>query len=340
MEQRVLTAGRLLDEAGNLREAGYATSLARVYDRRDIRARKSRIKEWDYFYIGGDQYGTALTVADNSYMTMVSFSLMDFTAGTAVTASDIRLLTRKRIALPSASFGGDIRYESDRAAFVLAEGTDSWTLRGRIKRFNKAGEDFACAYEIEKYEGDTMTIATPFRKRRHFYYNQKINCLSAEGFFSVGGERREHAGLGVLDWGRGVWTYRNTWYWASLSCMADGVPFGFNLGYGFGDTSAATENMVFYGHKAHKLGEVGFEIPRSGRRYEYLTPWRIADTEGRLELTFTPILDRASDTNALVIRSDQHQVFGRFSGRAVLDDGKEILIKDKTGFAERVYNKW
>jgi hypothetical protein len=22
---------------------------------------------------------------------------------------------------------------------------------------------------------------------------------------------------GVLDWGRGVWTYSNTWYWASMS---------------------------------------------------------------------------------------------------------------------------
>ncbi len=49
----------------------------------------------------------------------------------------------------------------------------------------------------------------------------------------------------VLDWGRGVWTYKNTWYWGSASGLVDGVPFGFNIGYGFGDTSAASENMLF-----------------------------------------------------------------------------------------------
>ena len=44
----------------------------------------------------------------------------------------------------------------------------------------------------------------------------------------------------ILDWGRGVWTYKNTWYWSSATGEIDGVPFGFNLGYGFGDTSKAT----------------------------------------------------------------------------------------------------
>ena len=57
-------------------------------------------------------------------------------------------------------------------------------------------------------------------------------------------------------------------------------------------------------------------------------------------MEFQPILDRASCINAIVIKSDQHQVFGRFSGKAILDDGKEILVKNLTGFAEKVYNRW
>ena len=51
--------------------------------------------------------------------------------------------------------------------------------------------------------------------------------------------------FGVLDWGPGVWTYHNTWYWGSASGQVEGVPFGWNIGYGFGDTSAASENMLF-----------------------------------------------------------------------------------------------
>ena len=35
-----------------------------------------------------------------------------------------------------------------------------------------------------------------------------------------------------------------------------------------------------------------------------------------------------------------HQVFGRFNGTAVLDDGTVIEVKDMIGFAEKVHNKW
>ena len=145
----------------------------------------------------------------------------------------------------------------------------------------------------------------------------------------------------VLDWGRGVWTYSNTWYWGSASGYIEGVPFGMNLGYGFGDTSAASENMLFYDGQAHKLANVAFDISRKADGGDdFLKPWAVRDDEGRLDLTFTPILDRASRTSVVVIESDQHQVFGRFDGRAVLDDGTVLEIQNLIGFAEKVKNRW
>ena len=50
--------------------------------------------------------------------------------------------------------------------------------------------------------------------------------------------------------------------------MVGGVQFGFNNGYGFGDTSRATENMLFYDRTAHKLDQVQFHIPPD----DYLKP--------------------------------------------------------------------
>ena len=41
-----------------------------------------------------------------------------------------------------------------------------------------------------------------------------------------------------------------------------------------------------------------------------------------------------------LIISDQHEVFGGFTGCAILDDGTEIRVKDFPGFAEKVENKW
>ena len=117
-------------------------------------------------------------------------------------------------------------------------------------------------------------------------------------------------------------------------------PSAGTIGYGFGDTSAASENMLFYGGRAHKLGQVTFHIPMAGKREDYLAPWRFTSDDGRFEMDFAPILDRAACTDVKLIKSDQHQVFGLFTGKAVLDDGKVIEIKDFPGFAEKVINKW
>ena len=72
--QHLLSAGKLLDEHGHLCEAGYATSLVKEYDRRDIRAAAHRIKEWDYYLVYNNDFGVALTIDDNSYMGLLSAS--------------------------------------------------------------------------------------------------------------------------------------------------------------------------------------------------------------------------------------------------------------------------
>lgn len=184
-----------------------------------------------------------------------------------------------------------------------------------------------------------MVIATPFDAPRAFYYNQKINCMPASGVMTLGSRRFEFApetSFGTLDWGRGVWTYDNTWYWGNGNGIVNGKPFGFNIGYGFGNTSAASENLLLYGGVAHKLSRVQFNIPEES----FLKPWTFSSDDGRFEMDFVPVIDRVARTNALIIESDQHQVFGRFTGRAVLDDGTALELKDFLGFAEKVRNRY
>ncbi len=113
--------------------------------------------------------------------------------------------------------------------------------------------------------------------------------------------------------------------------------FGFNIGHGFGDTTAASENMLFHDGVAHKLDRVHFHLPRD--TYDG-APWRFTSNDERFEMEFEPILDRAADVNALLVRSTQHQVFGRFTGSVVLDDGTRLEIENLLGFAEEVRNRW
>ena len=110
--------------------------------------------------------------------------------------------------------------------------------------------------------------------------------------------------------------------------MLDDVSFGFNLGYGFSDRSCASENAIIYDRRIHKLDEVVFTIPPSS----YTDPWTITSNDNRFEMKFKPVVDRTSNINLLLVKSIQHQVFGYFTGTAVLDDGTKLEIKDFPGF--------
>ena len=139
----------------------------------------------------------------------------------------------------------------------------------------------------------------------------------------------------TLDWGRGVWTYDNTWYWGNGNGKVEGKSFGFNLGYGFGDDSAASENVIYYDAKLHKLERVEFI-----HQDDYLAPWTITSSDGRFEGTFIPIIDRCALTDLKIIKSDQHQVFGYLNAHVVLDSEEIIEVKNLLCFFERVHNKF
>ena len=341
MQHEITRVIPLLDRHGDLTEPGFAKKLLPVYRRRDVRAGRSRIKEWDYYLISNGRVALALTVADNGYMGMDSVSLLDLEEGWEITKSPMSVLPMGALHMPESSVQGDVRHGGK--GHSLAFENDGGGRRVLTARMDGFGPEGALSAEIELTDEpeESMVICTPFDKPGHFYFNQKINCMRARGQVRYGSRLYTFdpaESFAVLDWGRGVWTYHNTWYWGSASYHIDGVPFGFNLGYGFGDTSAATENMLFYGGRAHKLNHVRFHIP--GEEKDFLSPWYFSSDNGRFEMNFVPVLDRASCTDFKVLKSDQHQVFGRFSGRAVLDDGTVLEVKDLTGFAEKVENKW
>ena len=338
MQHEITQNGPLLNANGTLREPGWARSLLLDYRRADVKAGKLRIKEWDYYIITNDSFGVALTIADNSYMGLISASVLEFEKPWEQTTTVLTAFPMGKYGLPETSSAGDTLYGDKRVQMAFQVQPGERRLSCRFARF--LGED---ALELEltlaQPPMDSMVIATPFDAPRAFYYNQKINCMPASGVMTLGRRRFEFApetSFGTLDWGRGVWTYDNTWYWGNGNGIVNGKPFGFNIGYGFGNTSAASENLLLYGGVAHKLSRVQFNIPEES----FLKPWTFSSEDGHFEMDFVPVIDRAARTNALIIESDQHQVFGRFTGRAVLDDGTALELKDFLGFAEKVRNRY
>lgn len=341
--QKKLSEGELLDSNGNLTEAGYATSLVKVYDRKKIKAGKTRIKEWDYYLIYNRQFGVALTVDDNSYMGLVSISFLDFVNKTEKTVSPMTILPMGRTNLPATSKSGVTEFHNKRCFFSFKVEDGKRILLARMDNFDQ-GKPIRMKIILTEEPDDSMVIATPFDKPGYFYYNQKIIGMRAKGTVEYLDQKyvfNPEDSFGLLDWGRGVWTYENTWYWSAMQGISDGHVLGFNLGYGFGDTSAASENMIFYDGQSSKLEQIKFHIPGEDEgKDDYLLPWKFTSSDHRLLLDFTPILDRSAYTSAGIVLSDQHQVFGWFDGYVVLDSGKKVMIKHMLGFAEKVRNKW
>lgn len=329
----------LLREDGSLTEPGWSRRLLQTYDRSRIRAPKFRIKEWDYYLVLNEDFAGAFTLSDDGYIGLQSVSLLNFKEGWEHTETILNAFPMGKMKLPETSKKGDTVYRDKRLYMEFRVRDGRRSIHCRFKNFYQ-GKPFACDIVLAQPPMDTMVIATPWKeKRTAFYYNQKINCMRASGSMTFDGRKYEFSpetDFGTLDWGRGVWTYDNRWYWGSGNTVINGKPFGFNIGYGFGDTTAASENILFYDGKSHKLDDVEFHIPKDS----YMKPWTFTSSDGRFEMDFVPVLDRAARTAAVVIESDQHQVFGRMSGRAVLDDGTVLNVKDLMCFAEEVHNRY
>ena len=340
MRNHEVTGARdLLDERGNLAEPGWSRRLVQKYSRGGIRAPKWRIKEWDYYLVMGRDFAGAFTISDDGYIGLQSVSLLFLgDRPWEHTETVLNAFPMGRLKLPSDSSSGDTAYADRRLQMRFSPGNGQRRITCHFERFWK-DKPFDCDITLAQPDMDSMVIATPWDRNRRFYYNQKINCMRASGWMEYDGVRYAFdpsVDFGTLDWGRGVWTYDNTWYWGSGNADIGGVPFGFNIGYGFGNTRAATENALFYGGKVHKLDDVTFHIPEDG----YMKPWKFSASDGRFEMDFVPVLDRAAKIDFKLLVSDQHQVFGRMSGRAILDDGTAIAIRDVLCFAEKVHNRY
>ena len=347
MEHEVTKRQLLLTPSGTVAEPGWARTPVWDYNRDCIKAPWFRRKEWDYYLFTTDTFAIAFTISDLGYIGMLSASYIDLVNATEHTESELLMLPRgKKFGLGVSTADAHASCSTKRLNMTFENTADGRRIVCDFKNFNKeTGADFRAELTVKEPDMEAVYIATPWKEKpTAFYYNCKMNCLTAEGFVEYGDIRQTvtHENCsGVLDWGRGVWTYDNTWFWGTGSGRLAGEPFGLNLGYGFSDRSSASENGIYYRGKIHKLEEVTFNIPvgADGKK-QFMKEWTVNSSDGRLKSVFRPILDRSSFMDFKLIISDQHQVFGRLTGTFVTDDGETVEFKDFICALEVVRNKY
>lgn len=333
MEKELMERGPVLDRRGRA-IAGFSRRSTQVYDRKAVKALPWRLKEWDFYQVSNSHLCLQFTIGHASYAGQVSLMLFDFQK------KEMIVDLSRILALPFGSLHMPADAEKDGTLTYEKNGIRMSFKTSRVQRILTCKwKDVEAEIYLKRRNPDSLVINLPFDESVHaFYYNQKINCMTAEGYVRCGKEKycfEAVDSFGIFDWGRGVWPFHNEWYWSNGSGYMEGELFGFNLGCGFGNTDTASENMLFYRGKSHKLGKVDFKLGG-----EYMQPWHIADREGRLDLTLTPVFDRTTRIKLLWVNNCCHQMFGSFAGKAVLDDGTELAVKNVVSFAEHAVNNW
>lgn len=344
MQTELTHPGNLLNQDGSLAQVGWSRQplldcnleQTRFYALRGLQ--RFRIKRWDYYAIFTPKRFFSATIADLGYAGNIFVYTIDFQSG-QIHEEGLVIPLGKGILLPRNSTAGDASFSNDKVSldFRLADGqrhlSVSWPdfHEGR-------GIDAEISLELPS-DHESMNIVIPIGRQR-FYYNHKINCLPASGRLKYGDLEEEldpGSSLGSLDWGRGVWEYSSVWKWASASgFLPGGGTVGLNLGYGFGDNSAATENALILNGTVHKLDQVEFYYDPKN----YMKPWQFRDNQGRVALTLTPFTERVAQTNLGIIFSEVHQMFGYYSGHVIDDSGDQFEIDGLIGFAEDHTARW
>ncbi|HEY3314780.1 MAG TPA: DUF2804 domain-containing protein [Bacillota bacterium] len=350
MERELTVPVFLCDSRGNLNPEAVGWSRRPLHDC-NLSAHWPRKKRWDYWCVTSDEYLFSVTLSNLDYAGLAFVYFHDFAGGRFIEKTVMKPLGAG-CAL-GRTVGEPVRFEGRGLRFSIEpDPAGASVTRIRVESPDFGGLRLAAALVVEHPAGhETMNAVIPWSRSR-FQFTSKHQALPAEGVVTLGGgggtgpgagtalEARFPAGssFACLDFGRGVWPYSSAWNWASFSALVDGLPVGVNLGGRWTDGTGYTENAIVAGGRLSKLPEkVTFAYdPR-----DFIRPWSIR-TEGseRVDLLFEPFYERIARSDLLVVRSEIHQMIGRFSGTLAMDDGRRIAIDKAVGCTEDHRARW
>ena len=334
MQYEITASTPLLLSDGSLGAKGYARKMHIQYNREKAKGFPLKLKEWNFYQIQCGSHVLQLTLGHVSYICSVNAALMDISTG-----EKWELGTMKPMYIPK------LDLNPEKESMVSFEDKDV-SLSFQVTKEKRILKVSGCSQKYRKVdieiqldnhpENEKMVISTPFAKREQFYLNYKENYYCGTGYVCYDDKKVSFDGCtGLLDWGRGIWPYKHEWFWGNLTSQLDGVPFGFNIGWGFGDLKMATENMVFYNKKAYKLGTL--KVIRDEN--DYMQPWTLTDEENGFLLSFQPLWDNYTENKMVVVDTHCNQVFGKCSGHFRTESG-ELEFHDILAFIEHAVNRW
>jgi hypothetical protein len=179
---------------------------------------------------------------------------------------------------------------------------------------------------------EPMVVSLLFSENRSMYAYKAMGAV--RGDIVVGGRHSvfdpaRTSGI-VCDF-KGFYPYRMYSIWcSSLGFDADQRRYGFSLGENqTRETYKNNENALWVEGRLTPLPPVRITCPEGPE-----SGWIIQDTEGMVDLSFTPVLPAENGLNVLFIRAEQYTCLGLFNGFLLNSKGEQLQIHNFWGLGE------
>jgi hypothetical protein len=306
-----------------------------------------RRKRWDYWAILAGDLVVSAVYADVDYLGLADVWWVDLSSGRSG-GRGIVAPGARGLSLPDVPAAAPLRVRRRHLELDISDDSTGTThLRATWRE--RDGAPGRLDAEVALPSGhESLNVVIPWDDRR-FQYTSKHQARPANGELVVGDRRwsfgagrdgadEEGAAWGVLDVGRGRWPYRTRWNWGGgAGRVDDGRVVGLQLGGIWTNGTGFTENGVLLDGRLTKLGrELRWD-------YDWEDPmrrWRAVDPGGQLELELEPRFDKHTRLEAGVMGTETHQVFGRWTGWFVPDEGEPVTVTAVQGFAEESRSRW
>ena len=338
-QNEITDSTNLFNQDGSLVQRGWARKPILNYNKEKIGKGWSRVKEWDHFSVLNKDFGFQLTMGDIGYLTQMSYVWLDFKEKMRDGNSLMKFFTKSKLLPLNSMEDSEIEFPTKKFKATISREKNTRVLTIDDPSFQEKGIKGKIVLQDDPKADNTVVVTGYKEDPRLFYYNHKINYMSAEGSLTIGDKSfafEPETSYGLMDWGRGIWPYKTHWLWGSACGLVEGVPIAFNIGYGFGDLSTHTENIVFYNGKAHKIDEVEFHHEDR----DPTKPWKFTSNDDRFNMTLDPIIPHREKLNFGLIYLNSSLLHGLYSGEVILDNGEKIKIENMLGHAEDIYWRW
>jgi hypothetical protein len=294
-------------------------------------------KRWNYWAFTTPSHLFSATISNLDYAGLVFLYFADFENGELCEKTVLTRLGRG-CHMPE-SVRGSLAFANRRLSVSMDQPGDGMLLT--VNAAEVAGRPLRARFEVHWPAGhETLGVVIPWNDRT-FQYTAKHTALPSQGRVQWGEREVRFEGphsFACLDYGRGVWPRRCIWNWGAASGRRGEGSIGLNLGGKWTDGTGMTENALCIDGRLTKVSET------LDWRYDpddFTQPWRIeAPRSGQVSLRFTPFLERVAAARAGPVRSEVHQLFGRYDGHVISGAGERVEVRDLVGWAEEHVARW